>query len=84
MKLVEVIWVDAVIEEAHLLAEAIHQLTPLERHSVGYVVEEDDECIRITFGTIENFYKGQVAYEMGVVIPHCMIKEVKQLRVNPL
>ena len=84
MKLVEVIWMDAMIEEGHIPPQAVEAMLPIERYTIEYVVDDNDDWVKLTYGTLENFYKGEQAYDMVLVIPRCMIKEVKQLRVNPL
>lgn len=80
MKLVEVIWVDAMIEEGHLPSHAVSSMVPIERHSVGYLISSDDDCIKITYGTLENFYKGEKAYDMALVLPRCMIKSLSVVK----
>jgi len=77
---VEVIWIDAMIEEGHIPPHAVDAMKPIERHTVGYIVSSDDDCVKITFGTLENFYKGERAYDMVLVIPCCMIKKTTILR----
>lgn len=77
MKLVAITWVDAMIEEGHIPPSAVDNMVPIERHTVGYLISDDADCVRITFGILENFYKGGRAYDMVSVLPRCMIKELR-------
>ena len=83
LKKVEIVWLDAVIEEGHIHHSAIDAMVPIERHTIGYVVAEDDECVKITYGTLENFYKGERAYDMVLVIPRGMIKKITTIEEAP-
>ncbi len=76
MELVEVVWVDAMIEEGHIPPSVVSGMVPIERHTIGYLINSEDDCVRITFGTLENFYKGERAYDMVLVLPRCMIKSL--------
>lgn len=80
MQLVEVIWVDAMIEESHLPLEAITNMVPIERRNQGYLVESTDTCIKVTFGILKNIYKNEVGYDKALIIPRCMIKAVNKLK----
>ena len=80
MDKVEVVWQDAVIEEGHIPRSMVEAMTPIERHTVGYVVAESDAWIKITYGILENFYKGDRAYDMVLVLPRCMIKKITILK----
>ncbi|GAH33456.1 unnamed protein product [marine sediment metagenome] len=77
MKIIEVTWVDAMIETSHLEGEAMNLLAPLERHNVGYLFFQDDVQIIITSGTIDNLFKGTTGYDMGQSIPMRMVKDIK-------
>ena len=79
MHIVEVIWFDAVKEEAHIKIESATQLTSLLRKNVGYVVKETDEEITLTWGIIQNLYHDETALDGGFLIPRCMIKDIKIL-----
>jgi len=79
MKLVEIIWCDACLEEAHIPATSLPNLRALIRKNVGYCIEDNDEQVQISFGIIENLYKGDRAYDMVLTLPKPMIKEIKEL-----
>ncbi|HUV45568.1 MAG TPA: hypothetical protein VMW45_00660 [Dehalococcoidia bacterium] len=79
MKIVEVTWVDAVIENEHLEMEALSLLAPLVRHNVGYLFWQDEEKVVLTFGTINNLFKGVTGYDQASAIPMCMVKDIKVL-----
>jgi len=83
MRRIEVIWVDACIEEAHIPLSGAETLTPLVRRNVGYVVREDAEAIIIQFGIIENIWKGNSASDIPLCIPKGMVKEIKELKECP-
>lgn len=79
MRKVEVIWLDATIEEAHIPLEVAMEIKPLERRNIGYCISQDDDVVRLTFGMIENFHKEQMACDMVLVIPKVFIKEIREL-----
>ena len=81
MDRVEVIWRDAVLEEAHLPIERATEIEPIRRKNIGYCISSDDSGIRITFGILENFYKNLTAYDMVMFIPRGAIESVRNL--NP-
>ena len=83
MKRVEVIWLDAMIEEGHIPDSSVEAMLPIERHTLGYVITSGGDCIKMTYGTLENFYKGQQAYDMVLLIPGCMIKKIIELKEAP-
>lgn len=80
MRKVEVIWVDACIEEAHIPLSGAETLTPILRRNMGYVVHEDTEAMIILFGILENVWKGNSAGDVPLCIPKGMIKKIKELR----
>ncbi len=79
MRLVEVVWIDAVNEDGHLPLEAIQGMASLERRNVGYLVRLGDNVV-ITWGIIHNYYKNLDAYDGAMVIPKQMVKEIKYLK----
>lgn len=79
MELIEVIWIDAAIEEGHIPSEIARNIKAIERRNVGYCISNNADGIRITFGILENFYKGLVAYDMVMIIPRSMVKKVIKL-----
>jgi len=80
MRIIEVTWVDACLEEAHILLSGAETLTPLVRKNVGYVIHEDAEAIVILYGVIENAWKGNSASDIPLCIPKGMVKEIKELK----
>ena len=73
--IVEVTWLDAFKEEAYLPLEAT-RLQPIERKSVGYLLNDEGDKITISSGLLFNLNKNDVAYDGVQVIP----KPVKQIR----
>jgi hypothetical protein len=45
VKIIEVHWVDAWIDTGDVSIKKAKKLKPIERYTVGYLVEETDECI---------------------------------------
>jgi len=80
MRKVEVTWVDACLEEAHIPLSGAETLTPLVRKNMGYVVRDDAEAITIQFGVIENIWKGNSASDIPFCIPRGAIKKIKELK----
>ena len=80
MDRVEIIWVDAVLEEGHLPIAVASEIKPIKRKNIGYCISDNDDGILITFGTLENFYKGLIAHDMVMYIPRGAIESVKKLR----
>ena len=78
MKIVEVIWQDASIEESHQPLDS--DVKPLERIQVGYLLEDNDEYIVLTYGLIKNFHKGEDACDMKFALPKSMITEIKEIK----
>jgi len=79
MKIVEVIWMDACIEEAHISKETANALVALERRQVGYLYRETEEQITLVYGTIENLFKGDSALDLAMAIPRGCIKQIREL-----
>ncbi|GAH04423.1 unnamed protein product [marine sediment metagenome] len=80
MKLVEVIWMDACIEEAHISKEIANALVALERRQVGYLYRETKGEVVLAYGTIENLFKKDSALDLVMAIPKGCIKEIRQLK----
>lgn len=76
-ELVEITWIDACLEESSLPLAA--GVKPLERTTIGYLLEECDDYIVLTFGFIKNFYKGESACEMKFALPKSMIVSRREL-----
>jgi hypothetical protein len=45
MKIVEVHWLDAWIDTGDVSLKQAKKSKPIERYTVGYLIEETDECI---------------------------------------
>lgn len=73
-KLIEVTWIDACLEEAHLSLAGAKSVRPCQRVNTGYLLEEADDHIVITFGCI-----GAEEYDMAFAIPKVMIIERREL-----
>jgi len=78
--LVEVTWLDAMTEEAHIHREAVNALVPIQRRNVGYLLKLDDDSVVLCYGILENLYKGKTAFDMVMVIPKGMVLDVRKLK----
>ena len=78
-KLVEVTWLDAWGDDAHLIEEAVINLAPVERRNVGFLMKSDDDKVILTQGIISNLFAGKTFMDGIVVIPRGMIKAIKVL-----
>ena len=79
-KLVEVIWLDAWSDEAHLEEDAVINLAPIERRNVGFLMNGDEAKVIITQGIISNLFAGKIFMDGIVVIPRGMITAIKDLK----
>ena len=77
--IIEVTWLDACSEDAHLTIDAVRNLKPLTRRNVGYKLDMTDDYITISTGAIENLYHGETCYDKALTIPKGMIIEVREL-----
>lgn len=80
MQKVEVVWLDAATEEAHIPLEEALKLTPIERSNVGYLLVEDNDRILLAYGILNNMFKGLTAYDYSMEIPKGMIVKIKKLK----
>lgn len=80
VKIVEIIWMDACAEEAHINLDTANALTPMERKNVGYLLRENDKEVVIAYGLMENFFKGNKAYDLAFAIPRGCIKKIIERR----
>lgn len=48
MKIVEVQWLDAWIDTSDVSLKKAKKAKPIERYTVGYLVNETDECITLS------------------------------------
>ena len=76
-KLVEVTWLDAWGDDAHLEEEAVINLAPVERRNVGFLMKSDDDKVILTQGIISNLFAGKTFMDGIVVIPRGMIKAIR-------
>ncbi len=74
------IWMDACIEEAHISNEMADALVALERRQVGYLFKETEEEVVLVYGTIENIFKGAMAFDLAIAIPKGCVKKITRLR----
>jgi len=77
-KIIEVTWVDATCDVDNLPLDA--EVRPLERRTVGYLLEETKDYIVMTFGFIHNFHKNEDACEMKSALPKAMITKLRRLK----
>ena len=54
MKVVEVVWVDAIMEDGYMDSEGVENLSLMTRHNVGYLVHRDRDVIKLCFGTLSD------------------------------
>lgn len=78
--LLEVIWVDACLEEPSIPPELARELEPKLRKNIGYCIKHDKKQIIICFGIIENLYKGNNACDITMAIPTGMLQGIKKLK----
>jgi len=78
-KIIEVEWWDACLEEATVPTN-LPDLDPLKRRNVGFCICDDKEKITLTYGIIENLYKGEHAHDMRFSIPKGSITSVRELK----
>ena len=71
---------DACIEEAHISKEIADDLVALERRQVGYFYKETKQEIILIYGTIENYFKGNAAFDLVMAIPKGCIKSMRELK----
>ena len=79
-KLVEVTWLDAWGDDAHLEEEAVTNFAPVERRNVGFLMRGDETKVIITQGIINNLFAGKTFMDGIVVIPRGMITAIKDLK----
>jgi len=76
--LIEVTWVDATCDVDNLPLHA--EVRPLERRTVGYLLEDHKDYIVMAFGFIHNFHKNEDACEMKSALPKAMITKLRRLK----
>ena len=82
MKIVLVTWLDACGETEHVPPELADKLSPIKRQNIGFLIERNDRWAKICFGTLENLYKDETAYDMLMVIPDGMIESIEELTIK--
>lgn len=75
LKKVEVTWLDAWGDNAHLEEDAVVDLAPVERQNIGFLVKGDSDKIILTSGVIHNLFAGKTFVDGVMVIPRGMIKD---------
>jgi len=78
-KVVEVIWLDACRENAILDREGFQDMPPLTRRNVGYLIKENEAEVTMSFGLIENIFKGNEGIDEAFTIPRGCITDIKEL-----
>lgn len=81
LKIVEVIWLDAWGDDAHIELDAGGNLISAKRHNVGYLIKGDDKVIIITQGIIDNLFQGKTFTDGVMLIPRGMIEDIRILNV---
>ena len=77
MKIVEVIWQDARMEDNYLNEEGISGMKCLWRSNVGYLQREDDESVVISFGLV---YDNETIRDDNFIIPRGVVTEIRDLK----
>ena len=72
-ELVEITWIDAWSDQAHLQIEAIASLNPITRKSVGFLIASDNKKLILTSGLIDNEFAGKTFVDGIFVIPRGMM-----------
>ena len=80
MEIVEVTWMDACIEEAHINRETADSLVALERKQVGYIRKRTENELILCYGIVNNLFKGDMAYDLTMAIPLGCIKNIRELK----
>jgi len=75
MKLVEVFWVDAVMEDDYLNFGGASALLPIERSNLGYLVCDDTKRVIISSGLV-----GEDKLDDTFVIPKGSVTSIKELK----
>lgn len=79
LKLVKVVWVDAMSVIDPIPLEEIMKFVPIERSNVGYLLCSDNEKVIIAGGIMHNLYKGEFAHDYSMLIPKCMVIRIEYL-----
>jgi len=74
---VELTWLDAWGDPAHVSEEALRGLIPAERFNCGFLIVETPEWIVITQGFIDKLFEGKRFVDGFQLIPRGMIKELR-------
>ena len=80
-EIVEVIWLDACGEVAHIPLARCLEFVPIRRRNVGYVLRADKNGLLLVAGDIKDPCKGEneKAYDWTQLIPWGMIEHVTRL-----
>jgi len=78
-KKVEIIWVDAWSDDAHLKLGVVDDFIPVERHNVGFLIRRDEIKVIIAQGILNNLYEGEALIAGFWLIPSQAVKEIKIL-----
>lgn len=80
MEIVEILWIDAVCEQARIPMERVLELKPVSRHTVGYLLQENEDSIIVAFDVLEDGYRGLTGYEVTFCCPKVMVQEIRRLK----
>lgn len=71
--MVEIRWADAIDESDWVNIDVAEIDKPRKTKSIGYFINEDDECVRIAYSVAED---GDISYE---VLPKGMVKDIRKI-----
>lgn len=80
MEIVEIIWLDAGFENSNMPFEQAEELYPMERTSVGYLVSEGEDVLRLAFGIVNDKHHHCSVLSDILVVPRGDVKNIKRLK----
>jgi hypothetical protein len=85
-KIIELIWIDAALENGELTPKEIEELHPIPRRNVGYLVRGNENEVIISGGLTERTkiaadgdIEAKDTFDSNLAVPRGMIKEIKIL-----
>lgn len=81
MKIVDVRWLDHILMEGKdFSADRVNKLKMTEMHTVGFLISEDEDCIRIASTTEKHGTDDELGFDYVFLISKKMIIKMKELR----
>lgn len=77
---VEITWLDAAFENSNMSIDDAKSLKLMLRSNVGYLVDDDGETLRLSFGEVSDQDKKCTVLSDILVIPRGDVKSVKKLK----